>query len=345
MYDCKHHRGFKMPVSTQLIDGSLPTATVPAAERPASATAATDTSDLTYFPEARFQPSAANRAAYLRALTAGYSTMRNQRVVLAGLARDVAWVLPRTMARLERLGSLFADYRIVIYENDSADETLDMLTRWARENRRVTVLSEERHDPVNIPIRCLQRAERMAYYRNQYREYIVDRYSDYDAVGVVDTDLEGGWSYDGVAHTFGHMEWDAVGSYGILYKRRGLQSNRAIHFDAWAFRAAGSHEPLSNSVVNSMQWERGEPFVPVTSCFGGLAVYRMPAFSSSEYDGHDAEHVGLHRRMAASGHGRIFLNPSQITLYGRRWRKLDGLVRICQQLAAAARMPTNSVWY
>ncbi len=57
--------------------------------------------------------------------------MRQQRVVMAGLARNVAHILGQTIRRVEHLGSQFGDYRVVIYENDSSDATRERLRSWA----------------------------------------------------------------------------------------------------------------------------------------------------------------------------------------------------------------------
>lgn len=275
------------------------------------------------FPESWFCPLPGGLSRYQRRVALGYHRMRKRRVFVVGLARNIQEILPRTMERIETLGSLFADYRVVIYENDSQDNTLDMLSDWSRENRRVTVLSEIRQDPINPPTRCVQRAQRMAYYRNQCHNHIQTHCSGLDNVIVADTDLWGGWSYDGVANTFGHDRWDFVGAYGIIHRREGFRNNVVKHYDAWAFRPYGSYEPLSTASVNAMSWNRGASMLPTFSCFGGLGVYRLDAYLAGKYEGDDCEHVGLHRTMRDKGFGRIFLNPSQITLYGRKHRTLD----------------------
>ena len=65
--------------------------------------------------------------------------------------------------------------------------------------------------------------------------------------------------------------------------------------------------------------------VPVTSCFGGLGIYRTEALLAGCYGARDCEHIDLHRSMREKGFTRTFLNPSQITLYGRKHRSLDPL--------------------
>ena len=74
-------------------------------------------------------------------------------------------------------------------------------------------------------------------------------------------------------------------------------------------------------------YRRGEPLVPVTCCFGGLGIYRMEAFRKGSYCPSDCEHVTFHKSLIEAGHGRLFLNPSQILIYGRRKRFGDGAVR------------------
>jgi hypothetical protein len=73
-------------------------------------------------------------------------------------------------------------------------------------------------------------------------------------------------------------------------------------------------------------YDRGAPLVPVTCCFGGLGVYAMEAYAAASYSEDDLEHATFHRSMIAAGHSRLFLNPSQLVIYGRRHRFGDAFV-------------------
>lgn len=271
------------------------------------------------------------RATVLR----GRQVMANSRIVLCGLARNVTAVLPLTRERLEQTGRMFGDYRIFLYENDSTDNTPRQLADWAAANERVTFISERRGRRQHASVRCRDRAADMADYRNRCQQEVADCWSDFDYACVVDTDLPGGWSYDGLAHSFGSQPWDFVGAYGVIQRRRHL-TLRSLHYDVWAFRKYGDYAPLDGRVGNALSWSRGEPLVPVYSCFGGIGVYRMPAWLSASYAGDDCEHVTLHRAMRAAGYGRQYLNPSQLAWYGRRQRRFDkvllGLGNVVQSL-------------
>ncbi|MCA9213497.1 MAG: glycosyltransferase family 2 protein [Planctomycetales bacterium] len=291
-----------------------------------------------YFPEQLFPPVRAYSNSYLADTARGYARMAAKRVVIGGLARDLGGILDTTIARIERLGRLFADYRVVMYENDSEDGTRMRLQKWGVANKSVSLLTETLNNPVNDCDRSSGRARRMAYYRKQCHREICQRHGNYDYVILVDTDLEGGWSFDGVANSFGKNHWDFIGSNGLIYRRHRLDLNRTVYYDAWAYREDEEFSPLSTKAVHEITYERGEQLAPITSCFGGLGIYRMEAFRAGQYDCDigDTEHVPFHRSMRAAGYDRTFLNPSQITLYGRRHRTFDkyavGVCRLRDQL-------------
>jgi len=229
------------------------------------------------------------------------------------------------------LGKTFADYQILVYENDSIDETPQILSDWEASNHRVTIVSETLRAPASLPIRCSSRADRMAHYRARCQAQIRDRFGPADHVILVDTDLEGGWSPDGVASTFAEENWDFVGSNGVVFKRRGWQVNAIAQYDAWAYREDLDFTPLSTKYVNKLIYQRGEPFIPLPSCFGGLGIYRMDAYLAGEYGGGDIEHVSFHRSMREKGFDRTYLNPSQLVVYGRKHRRFDPWVKKAQQ--------------
>jgi len=62
----------------------------------------------------------------------------------------------------------------------------------------------------------------------------------------------------------------------------------------------------------------------------------MPAWLAARYEGGDCEHVPLHREMRRLGYGRLFLNPSQIALYGRKRKRFDGLILSFDRLLRSA---------
>ena len=271
---------------------------------------------LSDFPELLFPCDQSTLESYLNRVDRGNELMRKSSVVICGLCRNVRLFLARTAARIEKLGSMFHDYRIILYENDSIDATREFLTDWASQNPRLEVISETLSAKLHLKNRSLERATWMARCRNRYRERVNEKYQDFDYTMVVDTDLPGGWSFDGIAHTFGHDNWDVIGSYGIQ-RRSAHEPNECpyTHFDTWAFHPAAGTAARELVNHNDLVFRRGDPMIPVESSFGGLGIYRTACMSAAEYGGSDCEHVVFHNQLRLAGFNRQFLNPSQIVLY------------------------------
>jgi glycosyltransferase involved in cell wall biosynthesis len=297
----------------------------------------------TQFPEDAFPPPTELAAAYQQACRRGYAAMAGMRVAITGLARNIGDMLPLTIARIERLASRFANYRVVIYENDSTDATKPLLLRWANANPRVMVTMENCADPANPATRCLARAERMARYRERCQSLVLEHCGDFDATIVLDLDVAGGWSEDGVAHSFGQRGWDFIGTNGLIYRRDKLRINALRQYDMWALRMDADLTPIPTAHAARHIYHRGESLIPVTSCFGGMGIYRMEAFRQGRYGATDCEHAVFHRHLIEAGFSRLFLNPSQIVVYGRRHRFGDkaaaSLLRSWNAFAGRAGQP------
>jgi len=240
----------------------------------------------------------------------GKSFVKNKRCVIAGLVRNASSALHYAIPKVEILGDLFDDYQVVIYENDSSDNTPDILNNWASRNTRVRVLSELRNDPVNRSIRCLRRTERMALYRQKVQTHVVDFFPSYNHVLLYDFDLGAGFQIGGILNSFGQScAWDAMASNSLCYR------NGWCYYDVWALRWANSYKPLWSRDVTPLRWRVGDDPFQVHSAFGGLCLYKMSAFRSGVYSGEDCEHIPFHKSMRNAGFGGLFLNPSQVTFY------------------------------
>jgi len=261
------------------------------------------------FDERRFPCAPPYRDAYDRACRDGRAAMADRRVVFCGLARDVARELPDTIARIEAIGRRFADWRVVVFENDSVDRTLPILRAWERHESRVHVISESLGDRKWGPVRDTARTEQLAGYRNRVRDVVLDRHGDFDCWVVLDFDLHG-FSEAGIANCFGHGPFDLMGANGLS-----LRGGRPIFYDTFAFRTLDRSEPCPNIETNLMVFPTGMPPMRVASCFGGLAIYDAEAMRRATYGGEDCEHVVLHRRMIDAGRDRLFLNPSLLVRY------------------------------
>ena len=155
----------------------------------------------------------------------------------------------------------------------------------------------------------------MAEYRNKCLERLKNEFSDFDYYIVIDMDLTGGFSYDGVANTIGsEMIWSAVAANGKNARR----SNH-VYWDTFAHRDVGHGMGTHGGRMRNYHGKyadsgRGDPWVMVNSAFGGMGIYKVDDIINSKYTGEASEHVPFHLDIIDKG-GKIFMNPNLVVLY------------------------------
>lgn len=255
------------------------------------------------FPEDLYPTRPEHKLEYEARVITGINKAGKSSVVIGGLARNIAGNFPFMRARLEKLGSYFRVHRIFIYENDSEDNTVNLLHAWGIENRRVRWMSEDL-DFELLNDKSETRMRQMAYARNCLLDIMSGARADY--VIIIDSDIAGGFSYDSVMDSLAQMaNADLIGANSLIYDDK----NR-LYYDSFALRF---NPDISDEEKNGLAYSRGEPLVPVESVFGGIAIYRYDAyFCGAEYGASDCEHVHFHKELKKHGYDRFYLNPSLI---------------------------------
>lgn len=251
---------------------------------------------------------------FAQAVKLGLDTAKHKRVVFVGMARSIAGILPTTIRRLEQIGGFFNAWKAVIVENDSNDDTKEVLAEWAAQ-RPGQVLADCR----DLGYEHLHgfealRVQRYAELRNRYRTLADEFAPEADYVIAVDLDAWGGYSTLGVLHSvamFHELPNAACMASTSLYRAK-TEAGKLVwgHYDLWALRHYGPR-------IRFEPWQPlwlpppGARPIRVYSAFGALAMYRAEAFYETPYESVDGdiEHVGLHRNMQRDG-WEIYLNPA-----------------------------------
>jgi len=246
---------------------------------------------------------------YAQAVRRGREVAASTTVALVAICRNACPFLPQTLRLVEETGSMFREWSAFIYENDSTDETKDVLGEWADGQQRHASLNVNGRPHLNGTIEPV-RTHALAEYRAACQEFV--RHGDTPDFAIVfDTDAWGGWSVDGVATSvaamFNDRSWYGLASYSWaeVVQASGLL---AIHYDAFAARL-NHWQRRDQNWFHTWHPPIGSPPVEFRSAFGQLAVYRGELFLQGRYSGEDCEHVMFHRSIAARG-GRFGLNPS-----------------------------------
>ena len=278
------------------------------------------------FPEAQFSPGKKYKKKYEKAVVDGYKKMKQSSLVICGLARNTADTLQKTIERIETLGSYFKEYHVVIFENDSSDMTRKLLQQWTEKNQSVHLLPCSVKDCklghpnlYSFGLSGVGRIEKMAAFRNYYLQYVKSNYQHYNYMMVLDIDMKGPWSNNGIAHSIAQKDWDMIAAYGVFSFLLCL-----LVYDALAYVGANGlfsdpEHPMYNLFKMNhrlLPIRRGAPLISVQSAFSGLALYKVKSIIDVRYGDTVCEHLGLHKQMAEKGHNRLYVSPSLLLLSG-----------------------------
>lgn len=272
-----------------------------------------------------------------RRVRIGQREMLKSRVVICGLLRDSEGRIPGIIERVNKLTPYYKDYRVLIVENDSTDNTRKELLKWASEDPKVMILGCDRInvDECNLNLKKTEghsvdwnRINKMQYIRNIYLEKIYSSYSNWDYMMVWDMDILGSIYIDGISNSFGYFGSksytksvggiDAICANGIF-----RWSYIPIYYDTYAHQDITEKSPhISDKLLNdinkgiTVRYKRGEPPIRVKSCFGGFAIYKIKSiienkavYGTSEKDSGniECEHIIFNKRLK-----NIFINPSML---------------------------------
>jgi len=272
------------------------------------------------FPEQRFSPRRRDRETYEQLRDAGYETARHSSLAVGILIHDRIDLARIVRKRVENLVGLFGWARVHLIADDSTDGTESVALEWQAESpelvRAVRSVGGPEHG-----------VARIAKLRNALLSAIEEDQPT-ELVAMLDGDLEGPISLDGVAHSIELMARDpsigAVAAFG-LNNWVGFDTTAPFlgysYYDPYAFREREWERVESDAAI---RWRlgrlrRGDPPVPVKSAFAGLAIYRAEGIRGLRYpvEGSDCEHVGFHRGLRGRGKS-IFVNPSMLLLAGKQ---------------------------
>jgi hypothetical protein len=274
------------------------------------------------FPEAAFAPRRGLQARYLERVSRGHDHAQRSTLTILTLLHDRLDLALYLRARCEALLARFGGGRVLVLCEDSRDGTERVLLDWAKARPGVVCsVPAPRLDP------GLSGFARMARLRNALCE-AADALPVSDFVAVLDGDLEGPISVDGLLH-----------AVALLAEGGGPDGAAALGVNNWLglpllmpFLGYGYYDPIA---YRERSWQRvwrdarvrcrlanlrrGDPPVSVKSAFAGLALYRGASIRGLRYDEAtpDCEHVAFHRALAERG-GKLVLDPSLMLLAGRQ---------------------------
>ena len=266
------------------------------------------------------------------------------RALITGCGQTCAEALPAVLHNIERLRGLCSDSRVLLLENDSTDQTADLIRAYGRSHSGVHALGFPGLN-TRIPIKTV----RLAHLRNTALEWLRCNggWSSIDWLVVLDLDEVNAAPWDLAQLTQALLWWQRQP------QAAGLFANQSgPYYDLWALRHAtrcpddvweamlhlhGQQPELSDTKLleqvylpRQFSLAPGSAPLEVDSAFGGLAIYQSDWLARAEpcYVGERAlawhgtagqrwlrwqccEHVALHQQLRNSG-GRLWIHPGLV---------------------------------
>ena len=260
---------------------------------------------------------------YWRLAEDGRRRLENSKVAFVGLARNCAQPLAHNLRRIVEAGAKCRQWCLHIEENDSEDETVQVMHSFCEQFRQGTYTSQRLQRKQYGAEFAGPRTIALAEYRDACQRWVEDTAADSDYVCVVDFDAWGGWIQTGFLNAVGWLT-ELPGAYGMaavsLFQYG--EPPRWCHYDLWALRGLGQADCYFDAYQNGygafgFTWlpPVGSPPVLVSSAFGGFALYRTEAYLQGTYDGTaDCEHVAFHRSIANATGQHLYVCPGLRTV-------------------------------
>jgi len=244
---------------------------------------------------------------------------------ICGPVRNCGPYLNKVFENIEKIGSIFEDYQIVIVYDRSRDDTLFKLKEYQKKNPRLKLY-------INKSFISKYRTHRLAYARNMCLKYVnslnLDKYPffimmDFDNVNCKNVNPEILQKY------LTRDDWD------------GLSFNTAPdYYDIWAlsiYPYCFSYNHFNNPdttyhIIRNFIREKLKKLTPgqllrCISSFNGFSIYRTSKFLNSNYDGR--VRVDLMPKQYINAHIKAANSPLIFHDYG----DINGIYEDCEHRA------------
>ena len=254
-------------------------------------------------------------------------------IIICGILRNAEKGLHRNIPVVDDFCRHFRDFRIVIYENDSTDNTKEILKAWSETNPEKihvilenTVKKESVFSAKSVRKDPFIRTQKLGECRNRYLAHIEEQGWNADYLMVIDLDVAH-IDVKAILTSFNSdVEWDAVAAFGYSlspkFKKR--------YHDTFALTEYGDeNNPQTHEKVVGLADKYGklkpkDDWVRVYAAFCGIAIYKFEALKGFRYITYPndnpvvkcrCEHYSAGKYMAERGYDKFYINPAMVLKY------------------------------
>jgi hypothetical protein len=209
--------------------------------------------------------------------------MNNIECCICGPVKNCGPYLDKVLENIEKIGSLFKDYKIYIFYDESNDDTLIKLLNFQKKNDKLVLF-------INKKLNSKYRTRNIAYARNNCLNYIRDNQNrfpyfimmDFDDVNCknINTSI--------LSKYFTRDDWDAL-SFNTkpkYYDIWGLSIYPyCFSYNHFEQNKYNNYHVIQDYVTKKLEKLPNGELLKCISSFNGFSIYRTTKFINSYYDG------------------------------------------------------------
>lgn len=201
---------------------------------------------------------------------------------ICGPVKNCGPYLKKVLENIEKIGEIFDDYKIIIYYDNSSDNTLSILKEYQLINPRLIFY-------VNKKPMSKFRTHNIAIARNYCLKYIRENKDqfpyfimmDFDDVNCKNINIEP------LKNSLKRHDWDGLSFNTTPY-----------YYDIWGLSIwpfcfsynhfndnYNYHSKIRNYMINKLRNLKHGQLLPCISSFNGFSIYRTEKFLNTYYDG------------------------------------------------------------
>lgn len=243
--------------------------------------------------------------------------METSSLCIVGCCYNVEQFLPKVLENFDTIASWWKECKIIIYENDSTDNTSVLLHEWKSKAPNREIIQE-----TNLKDRYPNRVERLAYIRNRLLYYVPPSF-DYMFMVDMDDVFVNPIQKKSFESCFELKSWSVMtANTDWYYDIWALRIPGLIEFDCWEQYYTLLRQGLPEKIATFESIEKfkeimshKKEIVNVHSAFNAGALYKVSSirtccrFSGRRVDGREiCEHVPFQTCIRSHGN-RILFNP------------------------------------
>lgn len=202
---------------------------------------------------------------------------------ICGPVKNCAPYLDKVLENIEKIGSLFKDYKILIFYDASNDDTLNKLINHQKKNNKLKVY-------INEKAKSQFRTHNIAYARNYCLNYIKKHKDNYPYFIMMDFDEVNckNIKTDILPKYFERNDWDALSfnTYPKYYDIWALSINPyCFSYNHFEQNQYNNYHVIQDYIMRKLQELPKGGLLKCISSFNGFSIYKTEKFIDSYYDG------------------------------------------------------------